>query len=126
MGFPDSFKLYPKEKVSYSQLGNAVTPPIIAIVGGSCVLALKGEKVCTEEHVVQTNRAAVKLVVDATGSSNRAELLRKKVKIQTISRVYWCEVFSCVSTDCFIETRYGRRRVFATLVVALAAMFLLK
>ena len=84
MGFPESFKLYPKEKDTYAQLGNAVTPPIIAIVGGSCVAALR--RVQQDDcYITEVNRAALKLVLDATGISNKAGLLQKRVVIYASS-----------------------------------------
>mmetsp|Transcript_37031 Transcript_37031/g.46337 ORF Transcript_37031/g.46337 Transcript_37031/m.46337 type:complete len:330 (+) Transcript_37031:417-1406(+) len=81
MGFPETFQLHPKETKTCEQLGNAVVPPIIALVGGAVVSALESSK--SQRIRIRDNalRASLRLCVNATGISKQEILYGKQVLI---------------------------------------------
>jgi len=82
MGFPEAFRCHPNGMVAYHQLGNAVTPPIIALLGGHVMAALCENPTAARRYVRSSHSAALALTAAATpADGRRAALLRRHVTV---------------------------------------------
>jgi DNA (cytosine-5)-methyltransferase 1 len=74
MGFPNA-SIYPSGPSAYKQLGNAVTPPLIALLGGSIRAALENNP----SHAYLGLQSALSLALDSTDPSRQHVLLNSRI-----------------------------------------------
>ena len=105
MGFPNSHQ-FPSGPKAYNQLGNAVTPPLIAMLGGSVLAALKND----QSYIRIGLEQGLALALDATAPTRKHILLNSFVTHPDFEH-------------CTVETFiYGRQRRKIELVVVVGLM----
>ena len=80
MGFPETYKLHPHEAASYQLLGNTVVPPLVALLGGAAVAALKTDATKAAALRIKALEAFAALLVAATPADRRRALRAKIIE----------------------------------------------
>lgn len=93
MGFPEGFVLHPMEMDAYRMLGNAVCPPVLALVGGLALAAAFGEERgggCgapeAELKSLAVGAAAALLVLATPDDERRDELRGRPLSVAEVER----------------------------------------
>ena len=82
MGFPEDYRVHPNDAKAYSQMGNAVTPPIIALLGGHIMAALQQDEAQQTRYVASSYSAAIALAAASTPADGRRRaLLQRRVTV---------------------------------------------
>jgi hypothetical protein len=80
MGFPETYQLHPHEAASYQLLGNAVVPPLVALLGGAAVAALEKDATKAAALRVTALKAFAALLLAATPADRRRALHAKMIE----------------------------------------------
>uniref|UniRef100_A0A7S2XAA4 Uncharacterized protein n=1 Tax=Lotharella oceanica TaxID=641309 RepID=A0A7S2XAA4_9EUKA len=86
MGFPDTFRVHPDANTAREHLGNAVTPPVIAVIGGmisECLGEHKRLSSSSPDITMQTKGlfAGLEIACQARHPSRRAGFLERTVTL---------------------------------------------
>jgi len=91
MGFPENFRVHPDKNFAREQLGNAVTPPVIAVLGGAIISSwIKYSRFCVSSSAPSKSpmcecadgiRAGIRLSAGARSRTKRAEFMSRKIRV---------------------------------------------